>query len=314
VFHGSGSATLTARVTNIGTRACAGTLRLPAPYRMTPVGTGTILPGATFTAAARPVAYDGPRRGDDVLSLSLDAPADANAANNIALAHVVFSYCDLVVEPVGGAGAIPTEGRRRFELSLRNAGTATCTVRVGSSAPYRLRRGQPVSDDLAVAAPRGARPGTRVAVVLRASATGDIYPADNAVTVRPTVVEVGDSDVGKKGPRGFSGTSHRGAGDVPARRLQPARVHVAVLREGGTRCSWLRSARGGFTTRRAGDGGSCDRPRWLRAEGTTSWRLKLRQRLPSGHYVVYSRVTIGAGFPEARFSARDGNRIAFRVG
>lgn len=313
VFRGSGGAVLTTRVTNAGTRGCAGTLRLAAPYRMTPIGTGEIAPGATFTAAAVPVAYEGPRRADDVLTVTVDAAADANTANNRALAHVVFSYCDLVLRPVGDAGAIPTEGRRRFELSLRNAGTATCDVRVGSKARYRLPRGRTASDELAVAAPPRARPGKRVAVVLRASAAEDVNPADNAATVTPTVVKVGDSDLREWGARGFSGTSRRGAGDLAAERLRPARVDVAVLREGGKRCPWLRSARGGFTTRRPGSGGACDSPRWLRAEATTSWRFELRRRLPPGQYVVMSRVTIGAGFPEARFSASDHNRVAFRV-
>jgi hypothetical protein len=314
VFHGLRAAPLNARVTNTGTQSCGGTLTVPAPYSMTPLATGPIAPGATFTAAAMPVNYGGPRRADDVLSIALEAPADANTANNRAFAHVVFSYCDLALRRVGGAGAIPTEGTRRFELSLRNAGTASCRVRVGSRAPYVLRRGQSVSDRLAVAAPARARPGTRTAVVLRVLAQDDVNPGDNAVTVRPTVVKVGDSDVRRRGARGFSGTARGGVGDLAATRLRPARVHVALLRKGGKGCSWLSSTRGGFTKRSPGADRECDTPRWIRADGTRSWRFKLRRRLARGRYVVYSRVTIRAGFPEARFSSGDRNRIAFRVG
>lgn len=314
VFQGSSPAALTVRVQNVGLRPCAGTLSLPPPYGMTPVGTGVVAPGATFTAAGLPITYHGPRRADDVLQIALDAPADANTANNRGLTHVVFSYCDLAVERVGAAGAIPTEGARRFELALRNKGTATCQVRVGSKPPYQLPRGRPASDAVAVAAPAGARPGTRAAVVLRASAPDDVDAANNAVTVSPEVVGVGDSDLRSWGARRFAGTARRGAGDLAASRLRPARVDVAVLREGGRRCSWLSSAHGTFAHAPRDRDGDCRRPRWLRADGTTSWRLALRRSLAPGSYVVYSRTTIRAGFPEARFSAKDRNRIRFTIG
>jgi hypothetical protein len=312
VFQGSRPAALPVRVQNVGSRPCAGTVSVPPPYGMTPLATGAVAPGATFTAAV-PVTYHGPRRAEDVLQIALDAPADANTENNRALAHVVFSYCDLAVRRVGRAGAIPTEGRRRFELSLRNLGTATCRVRVGSSAPYPLARGRSASDAVAVAAPGGARPGARVPVALRASATDDVDPSNNVVTVRPTVVQVGDSDIRSWSARRVSGTAHRGVGGLPASRLRPARVHVAVLRERGVGCSWLSSPAGGFTRARRGPDRDCGGPRWLRAEGTTSWRFALRRALPPGRYVVYSRATSRAGFRETRFSAGDRNKVAVRV-
>ena len=304
VFQGSRPAALTVRVQSVGTRSCAGTVRLSPPYGMSPVATGAVAPGGTFTAAALPVTYHGAPRADDVLEISLAAPADANPDNDRAVAHVVFNYCDLAVRPVGRPGAIPTEGTRRFEVSLRNEGTVACHVRVGSKPAYELARGRAASDFVAVSAPPGARPGQRVAVVLRASATGDANPFNNAVTVSPRVVRVSDSDVRSWGARRFAGTA----------RLRPARMHVAVLRERGRRCAWLRSQDGAFTDARRGSDDDCGSPRWLLADGTTSWRLVLRRALPPGRYVVYSRATSGEGFREARFSAADRNRIAFRVG
>ncbi len=308
VFRGSSPAALTVRVQNVGSRSCSGTLSLPAPYGMTPIATGVLAPGATFVAPAVPVTYRGPRRADDVLLIDLAAPADANTSNNRTAVHVVFSYCDLSVQRVGPAGTIPTEGTRRFELSLRNLGTATCRVRVGSKAPYPLARGRSASDAVAVAAPARARPGTRVRVALRASARDDVEPRNNAVTASPKVVGVGDSDVSSWGSRRFAGTASRGAGDLPSSRLRPARVDVAILREDGRRCSWLSSTRGRFRD------GRCGRRHWLRADGTANWRLALRRSLAPGRYVVFSRTTIRAGFPEARFSPKDRNRVEFTVG
>jgi hypothetical protein len=148
-------------------------------------------------------------------------------------------------------------------------------------------------------------------VILRANAVEDVQPANNTETVQPSVVKVGDSTIRRKDRRGFSGTARRGAGALSARRLRVHHVDVALLREGGNGCSWLRSVSGAFTRRSAG---ACRARRWLRADGTGHWRFKLKGSLPAGHYVVYSRATIRAGFREARFSAKDRNRMAFEVG
>ncbi|HZB74835.1 MAG TPA: hypothetical protein VE526_01330 [Solirubrobacteraceae bacterium] len=313
VFRGTAAAALTAQVANIGTRACAGTLSVPAPYRMAPIETGTIAAGAAFTAAAVPIAYAGARRGEDVLPITVSAPADANAANNQAAAHVVFSFCDLVASAVGRAGSVPTEGRRRFGVSVRNAGTSPCRVRIAGRGAYSLPAGKSAADRIAAGAPRGAVPGARVTVTLRAPAADDVDPASNAVAVRPRVVGVGDSDVRRHGPRGFSGVASRGQGALPARRLRPEAVHVALLRTGGKRCAWLRSSAGTFVERKPGAEGGCGRARWVLATGTGRWRLRLARALGPGRYVLRSRVTIGAGFPEASFSSGDGNRVEFQI-
>ncbi len=156
-FTGNAPAALTATVRNNGSKPCdGGTLGVTAPYRLGAVSTGEIAPGASFTAAAVPLAYDGARRAEDFLTITLLAPGDANTANNEAAVHVVFSYCNLAVRGVGRAGLIPNEGRRSFELSLRNTGTAACRVRVGPSPPTRCAAAR--TPPIAWAAPR---PGTR---------------------------------------------------------------------------------------------------------------------------------------------------------
>ena len=246
VFRGVQPAALGARVTNEGTRPCGGTITVPAPYRMAPVETGPVAPGATFVADAVPIAFDGPRRSEDVLPVTLEAAGDSDLSNNLTAAHVVFSFCDVRLEPVGRAGAVPSEGKRRFPVTLRNSGTIACRVRIGSKPPYSVAAGQSVADRVPAGALRGARPGARVAVVLAAGATDDVNLADNAATVRPVVVGVGDSDVRRAGARGFSGTARRGSGPLAPKRLRPARVHVALLRTGAGGCAWLRSARGSF--------------------------------------------------------------------
>jgi hypothetical protein len=313
VFRGLAPAALTARVTNVGTRPCGGTLSLPAPYRMTPVNTGSITPGVSVTTGSMPVAYTGARRAEDILSVKLAAAGDANSANNEAVAHVVFSFCDLTLEPVGRAGAIPTEGVRRFPVTLRNRGTIGCSVRIGSKPPYTLAPARSVADRVAARAPRGARPRTRVRVLLQAGAAGDVEPGNNAAAVSPVVVGVGDSDIRQYGARGFSGTARKGAGTLAADRLRVEHVDVALLRKGAKKCAWLRSPRGSFKAGEARAGGGCKGRRWVRAKGTKSWRLRLGERLPPGRYVLLSRATIGAGFGEARSSAADRNRVEFRI-
>ena len=288
VFRGLLPASLTTRVTNFGTRACAGTLNAPAPYRMTPVQTGAIAPGATFNADAVPIAYEGVRRAEDILAVSLAAPEDANPDNNLAAAHVAFSFCDLALQPIGRAGAIPTEGRRRFPVNLRNGGTTSCRVRIGSKRPYSLASGQSASDRVAVAAPRGAEPGTRVAVVLRAGATDDVNASDNAATVSPSVVKVGTrtcagaARAASRAARARAAAHRRPSGSGPpactsrccARAPRAARGsarRAAGSRRAG-RAPGGRARRGAGCARRARPIGACGSPRRCRRAATCSSR------------------------------------------
>jgi hypothetical protein len=228
--------------------------------------------------------------------------------------HVVFRYCDLVLHPAGAAALVPDEGTRDFAVSLRNAGTVACQVKVGSRTAYSLDGGKSTGDDIPGSAPPKSRPGERVRVALTASATGDIDPANNATTVPATVVGVGDSDVRRWGARAFSGRATKGRGvKLKTASLRVSRVEIAVLREGSKRCGWLASARGAVSSRKPAANGSCGSPRWLRARGTGRWRFGLKRALAAGRYTVYSRAVIGAGFPEARFTKSDRNLVRFRI-
>ena len=117
--------------------------------------------------------------------------------------------------------------------------------------------------------------------------------------------------------RRFSGTA---ADDVGV-----AKVEIALLRRVGkvaafskrskrpkASCQWLASPRAKFRKMRPRHR-RCASARWLRASGTTSWRFKLRKRLPPGSYVVYVRATDTSGNTETSFSGAARNRAAFRV-
>ena len=218
--------------------------------------------------------------------------------------------------------------RVEFAFTLRNAGTAACRrVRLAGGAaarasqttqPFTLQPSRSASEEITATAPRGAV-GSTVTLSFRVLADGDVEASNDRVTMQPTRVGVGDSSARRPSGRvrRFSGAAKGGSAGkakIAARRLRVTRVHVAVRRLGGKGCRWVASARTlrlrTIPARKAG----CDRPVWLRARGTTRWRLGLRKALPSGRYVLMSRATIAAGFPEARFSARDGNRVVFRAG
>jgi uncharacterized delta-60 repeat protein len=102
-----------------------------------------------------------------------------------------------------------------------------------------------------------------------------------------------------------------------------AKVDIALLRRVGKTaafsrhkakpsCQWLRSGRAKFK-RLKPKHGKCATPRFLRAQGTSSWVFRLRKGLPPGKYVLYARATDSSGNAETGFSAKQGNRIAFRV-
>ena len=91
-----------------------------------------------------------------------------------------------------------------------------------------------------------------------------------------------------------------------------ARVDVAVRqRLADGRCRWL-TRRGRF------EPGGCDRPRWLQADGASSWWFEVPQVLPESvggiaSYRAYARAVDGAGNVERRFQpGRNANTFEIR--
>jgi subtilase family serine protease len=82
-------------------------------------------------------------------------------------------------------------------------------------------------------------------------------------------------------------SSDRGCGARSAGRV--ARVTVAVARLRARRCRFLRG-RTGLTPSR-----SCARATYVKARGTSRWRLTMRRRLPRGSYRAYVRAVDAAG-------------------
>jgi hypothetical protein len=66
-------------------------------------------------------------------------------------------------------------------------------------------------------------------------------------------------------------------------------VMVAVDRVRGARCQHLTASH------RLGRPGSCARPHWLRAHGTSAWRYDVKRRLPRGRYRIHRRAIDAAG-------------------
>jgi hypothetical protein len=158
----------------------------------------------------------------------------------------------------------------------------------------------------------------------------------NTGFVKFKVAPAPDSRIGAARADGAHGTAKGPAnGGGAAKRLGPPalfsktggvrKVKVAILRLGGGRpldgglpeaptrspgrCKWLAGRDGRtFKTRLRSTGGVCDSPVWLGARGTTRWSLSLKNALPPGRYVVYSRAVGSNGVAESVFTAKDGNR------
>jgi hypothetical protein len=317
----SGTAPITFKVSNAGTRACSGNLTVPAPYGLAgaPATIGPVGPLGSVTTAGMQLTYAGPRRRDDVVQFRISSADDSNAENDVRALKVLFDYCDLSLRTVGKAPAAPVEGSRRYELSVRNRGTTPCRrVRIGVVAGGRtagkqdrftLAPGRSASVDVRASVAHGAVAGATASLTFEAVATQDPVAGNNRATLKPRLVAVGDSRIGGASAHGFRGTA-RGGG---RKLLGLRRVEIAVGRVGGG-CRVLAGRSGKLRKVRAGAGGKCTRRVWTRARGTSSWRLRLRRALPAGRYVLYSRAVTGAGFHEAAFSKRDRNRLTFRVG
>lgn len=327
-FHGRAAAAMTVRVTNAGTKACGGTVSVPAPYVMSrggvrgPIATGTIQPGESSDSDVE-LRRSGNPVPEDVLPVSVTAPGDAVGSNDMAAVHVTSLYCDLQLRAARFA-SLPDQGTRRVAVTVRNRGTTPCrrvVVRAAGQGrvtsaihPYTLAAGRSTAYEVAVAH-HGGHVGRALKLVLRADTTSaDAVASNSHVTRRPTLVRVGDSDIGHVSRIAIAGRARDGHGARPSRELRVRDVEVAVRRLGTGGCRWLTGAGGRWTTLPAGRRGACRSVRWIRATGTTHWRLTLRRALPAGTYEIRSRAIIRAGLREARFGTADRNLRRVRLG
>jgi uncharacterized delta-60 repeat protein len=326
-LHGSASAPIALRIRNNGTKACGGSIAVPARYVLSagggtaPLAVAPVPAGGSTDIAAR-IRHRGRRSPEDTVRLTLTAPADTTQTNNTAAVHVVFPYCDLGLRASKVSGA-PTEGARRYRFVLRNRGTSTCrSVGVGVAAggsrtsgegPFSLDAGRSATTSILASLRRGGKVGQRRAITFTVRARSEVNRANDRVTLHPRLVRVGDSRVRGAGARSISGSATGGRGRLSRRALAVRSVQVAIHRLGGKRCSWIASKGGRIRALKASRQG-CTRKVWLTAAGGRSWRLSLQRSLPRGRYEAFSRAVIGAGFAEGRFSRGDGNLVRFRVG
>lgn len=83
-------------------------------------------------------------------------------------------------------------------------------------------------------------------------------------------------------------------------------VEIALVRKDGKKCKSLGS--NGKLKK-----SSCKPATWLAAKGTTKWTFKLKRKLESGRYSLYSRATDTAGNVENGFGSADGNYKTFKI-
>ncbi len=325
-FTGDRPVPTTITVKNEGSRTCLGQITVPPGYSLTMGGlpgalnTGPIGPAATFTTAGATLAYSGPRRREDIISVRVAAAGDVAAANDVRLLHVLFSWCDLALQRASSSRLVPNEGTRRFKFVVRNVGSGRCrgvqlaaadgARTAGTPDRYALAAGRSAEDAISARLAAPARPGAQVALAFRAGAGDDVDNANNVVRMTGRVIGVGDSDVLRTGRTAIAGRAGAGRGPIAAKRLAVTAVDVAIRRLGAG-CRWLASKRSARF--RSAGAGKCRPARWLRADGARSWRLRLGRALPRGSYEVLSRARIRAGFREGRFTSRDRTRVRFTV-
>jgi hypothetical protein len=188
---------------------------------------------------------------------------------------------------------------------------------VGRPEAYTIAPGRSATDEIEVAVAKTPRTGRPMPLRFRIVATADVLAADDGAGVSPRVVRGGDSNARrpKGGGRSYGGSASAGQGPRKGRRgrLAVERVDVAILRTGGRGCRWVSSLGGSFETVKAGRGRACDAPVWIAASGTRHWRLKLAGKLPKGRYTLLTRAVLTGDLAENAFSAKDRNRIQFRV-
>jgi uncharacterized low-complexity protein len=141
---------------------------------------------------------------------------------------------------------------------------------------------------------------TSLAAVLPSAALATDSPAPAPLQPAPSLVSL-QSVLGKcsdttKPTSGFGATAAAAArkskilrGTAGDRGCGVAMVTVSILRVHGKGCQPLMSSG------KVGHTGSCSARRFVVANGTSQWRLKLPKRLPKGTYLVRTRAIDFAG-------------------
>jgi hypothetical protein len=326
VLQDGGSAALSLGVVNLGWKACAGVVSVPAPYSLSRAGisgalpTGVVAPGASAVLDAR-LTRGGDPRPKDVLPVTVSAPGDVDPSDDTASVPVRMRYCDVELR-AQRIPVLPDEGSRSVVVSVRNLGTTACRateVTVGRGGrrsdpadPFTVRGGGSAAYGIDVRR-YGGRPGRRLRIRLAVETSSrDARAANDTRTRRPRLVAVGDTAIRTASARMVSGVATRGHG-ASAAQVRVRRVDVAVRRLGGAGCTWLQDRAGRLASRRADPGHACDTIHWVQAQGTRRWTLGLARALPRGRYAVRSRAVIGWGLRESDFGRRDGNLRALRI-
>ena len=104
---------------------------------------------------------------------------------------------------------------------------------------------------------------------------------------------------GSRRVRALSGTATDRDGRI-------AYVDVALARVASKSCQTL-TASGRFVKIK-----KCTAPHFLRAKGTTAWRLALKHALKPGRYVLYARATDNLGRVDAGFGAANAKRFTVK--
>jgi uncharacterized repeat protein (TIGR01451 family) len=121
---------------------------------------------------------------------------------------------------------------------------------------------------------------------------------------------------------GVNGTATPGRIPPSARDATAASAHttsplVAVyiaVRKLGNGCTWLNSTRAQFQHRKPAAGGPCLTPIWLKAHGTSHWRLRFKKPLRRGRYELLVKAVNRARVYDTTFSPGRHNLLSFRVG
>lgn len=326
VFSGLGDAGIQVKVANHGSRACGGTLGTVAPYSLSgPLSVGPLAPGASQLLDLR-VAHAGTKVPTGLLAVGLSAPADGATGDNLATVPTRFSYCDAALQRIGPSGAIGAGSTRRFEFTVRNAGTATCTGvrivalagsrRVDAAVPYSIRPGLSVTDDMLVAIAKAPKAGKRKALGFALVAAGDVNPANNLAGASPQSIKTAHARASAPRARGtrYSGRAVAGSGRKVAKPLlKVRRVDVAIRKLGGKGCHWVASRAGRTKAVKAGAKRACDAPIWMPASGTSKWSLTLQRKLAKGRYRLITRAVGSDELAENAFTKKGRNRVDFRI-